>query len=59
MTIGDGNAFFRQRLLQASAARMVDGDGGEYDCDDDDAVDHDGDDMSTMPLFRQRFVQAR
>jgi hypothetical protein len=38
MTIGDGNALFRQRLLQASAAMMADGDGGEYDYDDDDAM---------------------
>ena len=30
MTIGDDNALFRQRLLQASAAMMADGDGGEY-----------------------------
>ena len=51
---------FKQRLVQASAAMMADGDGGdgEYGDDDDeeDAVEHDGDDGA---LPRQRLAQAR
>ena len=65
MVDGDGgfdycacdDALLRQRLVQASAAMMADGDGGDDEYDDDhDAVEHDGDDGA---LPKQRLAQAK